>query len=68
MIYFCLASYDSDWVNNAAGYHVNHKYGFGVVDAGGAVSLARTHTLLSGIYSAFIDCLYLLTSEYSIAN
>lgn len=35
---------DVDWAVNGAGYHVNHKYGFGVVDAGAAVALAQTWT------------------------
>lgn len=30
------------WVNNGAGLHVNHGYGFGVVDANAAVLLARS--------------------------
>ncbi|NET57304.1 MAG: S8 family serine peptidase, partial [Symploca sp. SIO2E6] len=32
---------DSDWQVNGAGYNVNHKYGFGAVDAAAAVSLAQ---------------------------
>ena len=32
---------DPDWVQNAAGKWVNHKYGFGLVDATAAVNLAR---------------------------
>lgn len=35
---------DPDWATNAAGFHVNHKYGFGVVDAGAATTLAPTWT------------------------
>lgn len=35
---------DSDWMTNGAGFHVNHKYGFGTVDAGAAVTRARTWT------------------------
>ena len=31
---------DSDWTTNAAGYHINHKYGFGRIDALAAVSAA----------------------------
>ena len=31
---------DSDWTVNAAGYHVNHNYGFGAIDADAAVQLA----------------------------
>jgi kexin len=33
--------HDSDWVTNAHGLPVNHKYGFGVVDAAKATILAR---------------------------
>lgn len=33
---------DADWTLNGAGYHVNHKYGFGAVDAAAAVNLAKT--------------------------
>lgn len=33
---------DSSWVTNAAGYHHSNKYGFGAIDAGAAVALART--------------------------
>ncbi|NLE36511.1 MAG: S8 family serine peptidase, partial [Pirellulaceae bacterium] len=29
-----------DWTQNAAGYHVNHNYGFGAIDAAAAVDLA----------------------------
>jgi len=32
------------WATNGAGLHVNHEYGFGVVDATAAVALARTIT------------------------
>lgn len=32
------------WATNGAGLHVNHEYGFGVVDANAAVALARTIT------------------------
>ncbi len=31
---------DNDWTLNAAGLHVNHKYGFGRLDAAAAVSFA----------------------------
>lgn len=37
---------DSDWMINGAGFHVNHKYGFGTVDAEAAVTRARTWTNL----------------------
>lgn len=33
---------DLGWVTNGAGYHVNHKYGFGRVDALAAVNRAKT--------------------------
>ena len=32
---------DSDWVTNAAGFHFNHKYGAGLVDAAAAVEMAK---------------------------
>lgn len=32
---------DSDWTNNAAGFHFNHKYGAGMIDAEAAVELAE---------------------------
>lgn len=35
-------SSDGDWIQNGAGHYVNHKYGFGVVDAGAAVEMAST--------------------------
>ena len=37
---------DSEWFTNGAGFPVNHKYGFGVVDADAAVALAKTWTNL----------------------
>jgi len=35
---------DSEWTTNQAGYNINHKYGFGTVDAGLALSTASTWT------------------------
>ena len=37
---------DGDWVKNGANFWVNHKYGFGRVDAGEAVQLATDWELL----------------------
>ncbi len=37
----------SDWKTNGAGLHVNHNYGFGVVDAEAAVLLAKNWINLS---------------------
>jgi len=42
---------DSDWSDNAAGFHFNHKYGAGLVDATAAVSLADGWTSLSSASS-----------------
>jgi proprotein convertase subtilisin/kexin type 2 len=39
---------DGDWVNNGAGLHVNHKYGYGAVDAANAVMVARNLQLAGG--------------------
>ncbi|MEK7785122.1 MAG: S8 family peptidase, partial [Chloroflexota bacterium] len=33
---------DSGWITNTAGFHLNHKYGFGRIDAGAAVTAAGT--------------------------
>ncbi len=35
---------DPGWAVNGAGLHVNHQYGFGVIDASAAVALAKTFT------------------------
>lgn len=37
---------DLDWTTNGAGFDVNHKYGFGRVDAAAAVQLAKNWTNL----------------------
>jgi subtilisin family serine protease len=37
---------DVDWVTNGGGYHHNHKYGFGLVDASAATAAAATHVNL----------------------
>eukprot|EP00118_Oscarella_pearsei_P006471 m.29220 g.29220 ORF g.29220 m.29220 type:complete len:693 (+) comp31150_c0_seq3:24-2102(+) len=33
---------DSDWVTNGAGRKVSHKYGYGIIDVGDLVDVART--------------------------
>jgi len=43
---------DGDWTTNAAGYHVNHKYGFGRVDVAAAVAAATSWTNLAAEVSA----------------
>jgi subtilisin-like proprotein convertase family protein len=42
---------DSDWVQNGAGLWVNHKYGFGLVNAYQAVTVARTWNNLGPVLS-----------------
>jgi len=37
---------DTDWINNGAGFHFNHKYGAGLVDAHAAVLMSGTWTNL----------------------
>jgi subtilisin-like proprotein convertase family protein len=37
---------DPDWITNAAGIHVNHKFGAGLVNASAAVAQARAWALL----------------------
>lgn len=41
-------STDSDWVTNGAGLSINHKYGFGTIDANAALTFAKTWTPLTG--------------------
>jgi kexin len=43
-------SIDSDWTTNAVGYNINHKYGFGTVDAANAIATAKTWTKISADY------------------
>lgn len=43
---------DADWSTNAAGYHVNHKYGFGRLDVAAAVIAAAAWTNLAPEVSA----------------
>ena len=43
---------DTEWVVNGAGFHFNHKYGAGFIDASAAVALARTWTNLGPERSA----------------
>jgi subtilisin-like proprotein convertase family protein len=38
---------DADWTVNAAGHEINHKYGFGVVDAAAAVEAALNWTTVA---------------------
>lgn len=42
---------DADWVNNSAGFHFNHKFGAGLIDATAAVNLAATWTNLAAASS-----------------
>ncbi len=37
---------DTDWINNRAGFHFNHKFGAGLVNAQAAVNMALTWTNL----------------------
>ena len=42
---------DADWVNNGAGYHFNHKYGAGLLNAQAAIALATGWTNLPAMTS-----------------
>jgi subtilisin family serine protease len=44
---------EQGWVENAAGFSFNNWYGFGAVDAGAAVKMAKTHNLLPPQKQAF---------------
>jgi len=37
-----IIAWDNDWIENAAFFHFNHKFGAGMVDAEAAVALAKT--------------------------
>ncbi len=41
-----VSATDTDWGDNAAGFHFNHKFGAGLIDAQAAVTLAATWTNL----------------------
>lgn len=41
-----FAPTDTDWADNSAGFHFNHKFGAGLIDATAAVNLAGTWTNL----------------------
>jgi subtilisin-like proprotein convertase family protein len=43
---------DPDWVVNGAGFHFNHKYGAGLVDAAAAVAMAKNWVNLGSMISA----------------
>ncbi len=42
---------DADWTMNGAGFHVSHKYGFGLVDANAAVTAAKTWSNVAPLLS-----------------
>lgn len=42
---------DSDWTTNGAGLHINHKFGFGMINAAAAVNMARTWNNLAPVQS-----------------
>ena len=41
-------STDTDWTTNGARHHINHKYGFGAIDAGAAVAAAENWISVGG--------------------
>ncbi len=43
-----------DWVNNGAGWHINHAYGYGAMDAHAAVATAQRWTVLPPQKSATV--------------
>ena len=42
---------DADWKTNGGGFHFNHKFGAGLIDAASAVALAKTFTGLGAMKS-----------------
>ena len=50
---------DQDWSLNGAGYHVNHKYGFGMVDAFNSVISAELWVNVAKfLFSFFFSLLF----------
>lgn len=45
---------DQDWITNGAGFHFNHNYGAGLLDAQAAVNLAATWTNLPAAQSTTV--------------
>jgi subtilisin family serine protease len=43
------------WTINGAGFHVNDKFGFGVIDVGQMVSLAQSWTNVDGRYECYYE-------------
>ncbi|PJZ47067.1 S8 family serine peptidase [Leptospira brenneri] len=45
---------DGDWTTNGAGLNINHKYGFGAVDATSLLTRAGTWTPITATHSSYI--------------
>jgi kexin len=70
--------YDADWHTNGAGLHVNHKYGYGVLDVDAAVTKAKTWTNVGATATPFSqttspnlaipDAGSAITSSISVSN
>jgi subtilisin family serine protease len=43
------------WLINGAGYHVNDKFGFGVLDAGQMTAVAQNWTLIHARYECYAE-------------
>lgn len=52
---FKIRPTDSDWSDNPAGFHFNHKFGAGLIDATAAVDLAATWTNLAAATSQTVS-------------
>ncbi|GHS87043.1 serine protease [Campylobacterota bacterium] len=46
---------NAEWAENGAGFHINHNYGFGLIDAEKAVEMAKTFSLFSTLKTEQID-------------
>ncbi len=45
----------NDWIVNGAGYHVNEKYGFGVIDVGRLVEEGQSWENVNSRFSCFVE-------------
>ncbi len=50
-----VSASDPDWVNNGAGFHFNHKFGAGLVNAEAALALAQNWRCLSPLTTVASD-------------
>lgn len=51
-----VSTADDGWHVNGAGHAINHKFGYGKMDAGALVDLAETWTLIGAFLTWMLGC------------